>query len=92
MTTSAFSSTNPLKLPARPTSGPNNFRFAQHPFLNECNRLISSTKISPTKTSFVAILGFDGSLPGSDSHPFDGLASASNIHFVRRLRYSQPDI
>jgi hypothetical protein len=44
--------------------------------------------ISPTKTSFVAILGFEGLLPGSDCHPFDGLASASNIQFVRRLRYS----
>jgi hypothetical protein len=27
---------------AGPTLGPNNFRFARHPFLNECNRLIAT--------------------------------------------------
>jgi hypothetical protein len=42
--------------------------------------------------SFVAIPGFDELLPGSDSHLFDGLASALNTQFVLRLRYSQPDI
>src|SRR6266403_1649809 len=38
----AFPSTNRVRLPSRPTLGPNNFRFARHPFLNECNRLITT--------------------------------------------------
>ena len=42
MDTRAFPSTNWVKIPPRPTLGPNNFRFARHPFLNECDRLIAT--------------------------------------------------
>src|SRR6266403_2462407 len=38
----AFPSTNRVRLPSRPTLGPNNFRFARHPFLIECNRQITT--------------------------------------------------
>jgi hypothetical protein len=42
LTRCAFPSTNRLKLSPRPALGPNNFRFARHPFFNEYHRLVTT--------------------------------------------------
>src|ERR1700682_1136406 len=56
MTTSAFPSTNWVKLPPGRLMDGNNFRFARHPLLNECYGLIS-TSIVPSRAHICPVCG-----------------------------------